>query len=70
MALAQMNIIEHFVSDLQDSKENPTSYKLLISLVKVKLAELGINNQKIQFKIISMTESETDDVFVSEMVDL
>lgn len=67
MVLAQMNIIEHFVSDLQDSKDNKTSYKLLTSLVRVKVNELGIKDQKIQFKIVSVMENKMDDLFVSEI---
>lgn len=70
LALAQINIIEHFVSDLEEGSENQTSYKLLLSLVKVKLSALGIRSEKIQFQVVAVLKDEREIVFTSEMVEV
>jgi hypothetical protein len=70
LALAQINIIEHFVSDLEERKNNQTSYKLLLSLVKVKLLALGISKEKIQFQVVAVLKNEREIIFTSEKVEI
>jgi hypothetical protein len=68
LALAQINIIEHFVSDLEEGSRTQTSYKLLLSLVKIKLSALGIHSEKIQFQVVAVLKDEREIVFTSEEV--
>lgn len=70
LALAQINIIEHFVTDLEEGNKEQTSFNLLLSLVKVKLATLGVNQGEIQFQVVAVFKDEKDVVFTSEKVKL
>ena len=79
MALAQVNIIEHFAHDIQLLQQRNdqirskdvhklTSYKLLHSLLYVKLKEFDLDPRTIQFKIVARSPQETVDVFISDWV--
>jgi hypothetical protein len=85
MALAQVNVVEHFAQDVQelplqntlhnktlDSRlvRNLTSFKLLLSLLEVKQQELGIQSNTIQFKITATNLSNQLDIYVSDWVKL
>lgn len=69
LAMAQVNIIEHFVSDLQDSpQEDPqnfTSYKLLSALVKQKLTAYEFNSTSVQFRVIARKNELKEAIFYS-----
>ncbi len=72
LAMAHVNIIEHFVSDLQDSpKTNPLelrTYPLLSSLIleKVKLYEFDASS--LQFRILARKGKEIEPLFYSNIL--
>ena len=78
-ALAQFNIIEHFVQDLQEYKKtetfsenfnisNLTTYKMLITLLKIKMKSLSQQTHKssLQFQIIARSSTEILEVYCSD----
>lgn len=73
LALAQFNIIEHFARDIQhlehmNQLEDLTTYKMLRSLLKIKLNFSDEKNQQIKFKITATDRKEKNDIFVSEWI--
>ena len=77
LAMAQVNIIEHFmgeISDLQrinsevDSKDvqDLTTFRLLRSLIEVKLEAFEIPAGPFQFKILACSPEEKLDVYISD----
>lgn len=76
LSLAQFNIVEHFASDVQDphftesaAVELPT-YKLLNSLLAVKISELGITESELQFKIVAVSSKENINLYTSRPIKL
>lgn len=80
-SLAQVNVIEHFVKNIQDlqtksaniqtsSIETLSSYKILLSILRLKLQDGEVSNKKIQFKIVANNDNENLDIFVSSEVQL
>jgi hypothetical protein len=79
LALAQVNIIEHFVSDLGDlqkvraeieSREIQalTTFKMLLALLQVKMKDFEIGPAAFQFKILACSPSEKSDVYISDWI--
>lgn len=81
LALAQINIIEHFARDIQELQAvNPlihskdvqklTSFKMLKSLLRIKLKEYELNVATIQFKIVACSPRESLDLYISDWMTL
>ncbi len=77
LALAQVNIIEHFVKDIQDLQQedtlvnskdvqNLTTFKMLRSLLSVKLHVYDISHASVQFKVVACSPDERVDVYISD----
>ena len=74
LSLAHFNIVEHFASDIQDpyfsesaAPDLPT-YKLLKSLLAVKISELGLSESDLQFKIVAVSSKENFDLYTSRSI--
>lgn len=76
LAMAQINILEHFAHDIQEFKnedlkiKNLTSLKMTKSLLKTKLIELGIIKGLVQFRLVAISPNETVSLYISEAFDL
>lgn len=81
LALAQVNVIEHFAKDIQnlqvinttiDSKDvhELTTFKMLKSILKLKLSEYSYKPSTIQFKIVACSPQERLDVYISNWINL
>lgn len=81
MALAQINIVEHFAKDIQDLQSlNPlihsrevqslSTFKMLRSLIKVKLKDFEISTSEIQFKIVANNPKEKIDLYISDWINI
>lgn len=81
LALAQVNVVEHFISDLTDLQEGDrqiseadihslTTFQMLRSLLRMKLQEHNQNPGRLQFKILACSPRERSDVYVSEWISL
>lgn len=79
MALAEVNVIEHFAQDIQRlQSENPlihsqevqglTSFKLLKSILNEKLKEYQLPASSIQFKIVASNPNEALDLYISDWI--
>ena len=79
MALAQFNVVEHFSTDVQElgfsnsmvtetALQNLSSYRLMKSLIAVKLQEAKETSNRFQFKIVALNESVNIDIFISEWI--
>lgn len=79
MALAQVNVIEHFSQDIQDLQSlNPlvdskdvqqlTSFKLLKTILEVKLQEFEFSSSTVQFKIVAHSPDEIIDLYISDWI--
>ncbi len=79
LALAQFNIVEHFSRDVQElgsissvldenALQKLSSYRLLKSLMAVKIQEAKETSDYFQFKIVAQNEKEKKDIFVSDWV--
>lgn len=73
LALAELNLLEHFAQDLQSDLADEdvtelTTYKMVRSLVTEKLTELKIDHRA-KFKLVAKSPSETLDLFVSDETD-
>ncbi|MBC7538392.1 MAG: hypothetical protein H7281_06200 [Bacteriovorax sp.] len=79
MALAQVNILEHFARDIQELQaikteihskdlEDLTTFKMLRSILRVKLNESGFEDKVIQFKIVACDQVEKIDVYISDWI--
>lgn len=79
MALAQVNVIEHFAQDIQTLQlENPlidskdvqrlTSYKILKSILEEKLKIFEFDSASIQFKVIARSPHEVLDLYISDII--
>ncbi|XGC80635.1 hypothetical protein ACES2L_15010 [Bdellovibrio bacteriovorus] len=74
LALAKLNLLEHFAQDLQSDLADEdvtqlTTYRMVKSLVTEKLIELKID-PKARFKLVANNPSETLDLFVSDETDI
>ncbi|UOF00645.1 hypothetical protein [Bdellovibrio reynosensis] len=74
LALAELNLLEHFAQDLQsDLAEEDvtqlTTFKMVRSLVTEKLIEFKID-PRAKFKLVAKSPSETLDLYVSEETSL
>lgn len=81
MALAQVNVIEHFAQDIQnlqsvnpliDSKEvqGLTSFRLLKSILEEKMQDFEFAASSIQFKIVARSPDEIMDLYISDWIPL
>ena len=79
LALAQFNVVEHFSTDVQElgfsnslvtetTLQNLSSYRLMKSLIAVKLQEAKETSNRFQFKIVALNESVNIDIFISEWI--
>ena len=79
VALAQVNIIEHFAKDIQDLQDedsfvdskdvqNLTTFKMLRSLISAKLQEYDFQESALQFKIVACSPNEKIDVYISDWI--
>lgn len=79
--LANASIVEHFARDIQELEkakldfnnadlENLTSYKLLCSLLHVKLKHENPKNENFQFKIIAHGADTAIDIYTSQILPL
>ena len=80
-AMAQVNIIEHFARDIQELQninpavhsrdvQNLTTFRLLKSLLKVKIQDYGLESKTIQFKILAESPNEKVVVYISDWISL
>ena len=80
LTLAQINIIEHFAQDIQELQNiNPlihskdvkklTTFKMICSLIRIKLKDYELESSAIQFKIVACKSDEKIDLYVSEWLD-
>ncbi len=80
-ALANASIVEHFARDIQELEkdkpdfnpadlENLTSYKLLCSLLHIKLERESPNNGNFQFKIVAHGTDTSVDIYTSQTLPL
>ncbi len=76
LSLAQFNIVEHFSRDLQELDlsisildeevlQKLSSYRLLKSLVAVKLQEINEPTNHFQFKIVALNKLEKIEIYTS-----
>lgn len=62
--LAEFNIVEHFARDIQEHEHqeiatsSKTSFKLFLSLMKLKLKWIGKDPSRIQIKLLARNSSE------------
>lgn len=79
LALAQGNILEHFVQDIQqlqlknpliDSKDvqSLTTFKMLKSLLEVKLQEYELGSSTVQFKVVARSQDDVQDFYISDWI--
>ncbi len=71
LSLAHYNIVEHFVTDIQEDPiafEKMTSYKLLRSFLIEDLQERWPDTTIFQFKVIIHKGSEKIDLFTSSWI--
>lgn len=79
MALAEVNIIEHFAKDIQDLQNKNAlvhsrdihklvSYKLLKSLIEIKLQDYELPSSSVQFKIVARNTQESLDIYISDWI--
>lgn len=80
-AMAQVNIIEHFAQDIQELQlinpavhskdvQNLTSFRLLKSLLKVKIRQYELPTNIIQFKILADSPTEKIVIYISDWLSL
>ena len=80
-AMAQVNIIEHFARDIQELQilnpaihsrdvQNLTTFKLLKSLLKVKIKDYELESKTIQFKILAESPNEKVVIYISDWISL
>lgn len=81
LKMAQVNIIEHFVGEIQDLQADDatldsrdvqelTSFKLLFSLLSFRLKEYEIGASQVQFKIVACGNDEEIDVYISDWLEV
>jgi hypothetical protein len=81
MALAQVNLLEHFARDIQELQaakseihfkdlQDLTTFKMIRSLLHVKLNESGFESNVIQFKIVACNQFEKVDIYISDLLTL
>ncbi len=73
LAMAQINILEHFAHDVQEFKNKDlkikslTSLKMTKSLLKIKLIELGIMSGSAQLRLVAIGPNEKVNLYTSEV---
>ena len=75
LLLAQVNVVEHFVSDLQmmpptTKVDGLTTYKMLAALVACKIKSTTRQADSAQFKIVAQKSEEKIDLYVSDWIQL
>jgi len=81
LALAEVNILEHFVSDIHEMQgaqglvesqkvTRLATFKMLRSLLGLKLTAYDLAPSSIQFKIVAVSEAARDDIFISDWIHL
>jgi hypothetical protein len=81
LELAQVAIIEQFAGNIQELfLENPlidsikvknlTTYKMLLSLLQLKLSEFDYQPDSFQFKVVAVSPSERLDFYISDWIGL
>lgn len=79
--LAQINVIEHFARDVQELQvgndllcsqkvQELTSFKLLRSLIQMKLSEYLLESKTIQFQVLGSNYQEKVLIYVSDWLSL
>ncbi len=79
LKLAQVNVIEHFARDVQElqsrnelvaseSIQALTSFKLLRSLIQIKLQDYELESNTIQFRVIGSNQNEKIVIFISDWI--
>ena len=75
LLLAQVNVVEHFVIDLQEMPpagkvDGLTTYKMLVALVACKIKSVIRQADSAQFKIVAQKSEEKIDLYVSDWIQL
>ncbi len=81
IALAQINIVEHFTKDIQDLQslnplihsrdvQNLSTFKMLRSLIEVKLKDFEVSTSEIQFKVVAINPKEKIDLYISDWINV
>jgi hypothetical protein len=75
-ALAEIGIIEHFAREIQeigteaeaDRIQGLSTFRMLKSLLRVKLADVGPVPSSLKFQIVARSPKETIEIYTSEWV--
>lgn len=81
LALAEVNIIEHFAQDVQELQmQNPrvhskevqrlSTFKMLSALLQYKLKKFELEADQVQFKISAVSPSEEIVIYISDWIGL
>ncbi len=81
LALAQINIIEHFAKDIQDLQainslihsrevQSLSTFKMLRSLIKLKLKDFEVPTSEVQFKVVAINPNEKIDLYISDWINV
>ncbi len=79
LAMAQVNVIEHFARDIQEllldsplvesrQVRSLTSFKLISALLKVKMQEYEVSPNSLQFKVVAIRKDEILDIYISDWI--
>ena len=64
LTLAHVNILEHFAQDVH----SVTTYQMLLSLLRVKFQEFGLNPESFRFRVIALRPNERIELYVSDWI--
>lgn len=81
LALAHINILEHFAEDIQVLKAHDpmihssdvqrlTTFKMVKSLLQIKLQDFELPSQTVQFKVLARNPDDVVDLYVSDWIQL
>lgn len=74
LAMASINIIEHFATEVQSQTDfdahQLTSFKLLTSLLKAKLTDFELPTNSVQFKIVAAQCEKKETIYFSNVLNL
>jgi len=81
LALAHMNILEHFAEDIQALQTNSplipsrdiqqlTTFKMVRSLLRLKLQQFESQPDVVQFKLTAKNPNESVDLYISDWINL
>jgi hypothetical protein len=69
LTLSEVNILEHFAGEVQDSTPSNTinlaTYKMIKSLLELQFGKISL-----QFKIVGSNKMEKVDIYVSDLIKL